>query len=325
MLMVQEKTTAVAMYERGQLDFLDDHSIPALEKDRLSKQRGFKRVPQLRGEYYGFAVDRKPFNDPRVRKAFAMLKAASRLSGRAVCNGYSHEMPESPRVYHGGYDGLHGRASGRQLPGRSLLRLRRSQNTGVLTMARLNMQPSEGVRNPLVLCSLVFIVFISAAGLLAPWISPYGAGGFEESRILETPSWAHLMGTDGLGRDLLTRVLYGARVSMAVGIGTAMIALVIGTAYGLASGFTGGNLDHLMMRAVDIFYGLPDMLIFILLSLLLGRNIGGLLIALGLVSWVRFARMARGQMLQAKEFLFVEGARAMPEVRDWRWDATPVR
>ena len=72
MLMVKEKTTAVAMYEQGQLDFLDDHSIPALEKNRLSKQRGFKRVPQLRGEYYGFAVDRKPFNDPRVRKAFAM-------------------------------------------------------------------------------------------------------------------------------------------------------------------------------------------------------------------------------------------------------------
>ena len=98
---------------------------------------------------------------------------------------------------------------------------------------------------------------------------------------------------------------------MAVGIGTALIALVIGTAYGLVSGFKGGNLDHLMMRVVDIFYGLPDMLIFILLSLLFGRNIGGLLVALGLVSWVRFARIARGQVLQAKEFLFVEGARAM--------------
>jgi oligopeptide transport system substrate-binding protein len=70
--MVKEKTTAVAMYEQGQLDFLDDHSIPSLEKNRMSKQRGFKRVPQLRGEYYGFAVDRRPFNDPRVRKAFAM-------------------------------------------------------------------------------------------------------------------------------------------------------------------------------------------------------------------------------------------------------------
>ena len=172
--------------------------------------------------------------------------------------------------------------------------------------------PASGrVLNPLFLCSLVFILAVAAAGFLAPWISPYGAGGFEETRILEMPSWAHLMGTDSLGRDLLTRVLYGARVSMTVGIGTAMIALIIGTAYGLASGFMGGNLDQLMMRLVDIFYGLPDMLIFILLSLLVGRNIGGLLLALGLVSWVRFARIARGQVLQAKEFLFVEGARAM--------------
>jgi ABC-type dipeptide/oligopeptide/nickel transport system permease subunit len=119
------------------------------------------------------------------------------------------------------------------------------------------------------------------------------------------------MGTDALGRDLLTRVLYGARVSMAVGIGTALIAFVIGTAYGLVSGFKGGSLDSFMMRVVDIFYGLPDMLIFILLSLVLGRNIGGLLLALGLVSWVRFARIARGQVLQAKEFLFVESAQAL--------------
>jgi oligopeptide transport system permease protein len=178
-------------------------------------------------------------------------------------------------------------------------------------MARSNQQTSGAVGDPLFFCSLLFVITVATLGFLAPWISPDGAGGFEEKRILESPSLAHLMGTDGLGRDLLTRVLYGARVSMAVGIGTALMSLVIGTAYGLVSGFKGGNLDHLMMRVVDIFYGLPDMLIFILLSLLLGRNIGGLLVALGLVSWVRFARIARGQVLQAKEFLFVEGARAM--------------
>jgi oligopeptide transport system permease protein len=174
-----------------------------------------------------------------------------------------------------------------------------------------NEAPRARVRDPLILCSLFFLLAVAASGFLAPWISPYGAGGFEETRILETPSWTHWMGTDSLGRDLLTRILYGARVSMAVGIGTAMIALVIGTVYGLVSGFAGGSLDHFMMRIVDIFYGLPDMLIFILLSLLFGRTIAGLLVALGLVSWVRFARMARGQVLQAKEFLFVEGARAM--------------
>jgi oligopeptide transport system permease protein len=110
---------------------------------------------------------------------------------------------------------------------------------------------------------------------------------------------------------LFTRILYGARVSITVGLGTAVIALVIGTSYGLVAGFRGGNWDHLMMRVVDIFYGLPEMLIFILLSLVFGRNIGGLLIALGLVSWVRFARIARGQVLQAKEFLFVESANAL--------------
>jgi len=157
--------------------------------------------------------------------------------------------------------------------------------------------------------TVVFIVV--ALGFLAPWIAPYSIGGLEAKQLLETPSWSHWMGTDGLGRDLFTRILYGARVSITVGLGTAVIALVIGTSYGLVAGFRGGNWDHLMMRVVDIFYGLPEMLIFILLSLVFGRNIGGLLIALGLVSWVRFARIARGQVLQAKEFLFVESATAL--------------
>ena len=157
--------------------------------------------------------------------------------------------------------------------------------------------------------TVVFIVV--ALGFLAPWIAPYSIGGLEARQLLETPSWSHWMGTDGLGRDLFTRILYGARVSITVGLGTAVIALVIGTSYGLVAGFRGGNWDHLMMRVVDIFYGLPEMLIFILLSLVFGRNIGGLLIALGLVSWVRFARIARGQVLQAKEFLFVESANAL--------------
>lgn len=165
--------------------------------------------------------------------------------------------------------------------------------------------------NPWLIASGTVVFIVVAFGFLAPWIAPYSVGGLEAKRLLETPSWSHWMGTDGLGRDLFTRILYGARVSITVGFGTAAIALIIGTSYGLIAGFNGGNWDHLMMRVVDIFYGLPEMLIFILLSLLFGRNIGGLLIALGLVSWVRFARIARGQVLQAKEFLFVESANAL--------------
>ncbi len=161
------------------------------------------------------------------------------------------------------------------------------------------------------LACIGFVALVAFAAFLAPRLSPYTAGGLEEQRILEAPSRAHWMGTDALGRDLLTRVLYGARVSLTVGVGTAILALVIGTAYGLIAGFKGGGLDDFMMRVVDIFYGLPDMLLFILLSLLFGRNVAGLLVALGLVSWVRFARIARGQVLQAKELLFVESARSM--------------
>ncbi len=164
-------------------------------------------------------------------------------------------------------------------------------------------QPKLTSANRVLGMSAAFVAIVLFAAVFAPWISPYAIGGLEEKRLLEAPSWAHWMGTDGLGRDLFTRVLYGARVSITVGLGTALIALVLGTAYGLVAGFKGGNWDHFMMRVVDIFYGLPDMLIFILLSLLFGRNIGGLLVALGLVSWVRFARIARGQVLQAKEFL----------------------
>jgi oligopeptide transport system permease protein len=164
--------------------------------------------------------------------------------------------------------------------------------------------------DPWLTISLGFVLLVVLSAALAPWLSPYEASGLQEKQLLKPPSLAHWMGTDGLGRDLFTRILYGARVSMAVGLGTAIIALIIGTSYGLVSGFKGGRLDRLMMRVVDVFYGLPDMLIFILLSLLFGRNIGGLLLALGLVSWVRFARITRGQVLQAKEFLFVEAARA---------------
>jgi oligopeptide transport system permease protein len=166
-------------------------------------------------------------------------------------------------------------------------------------------------RNPAFSMSLAFILLVTIAGFSAPAIAPYPAGGFEEQRMLEGPSRDHWLGTDELGRDLFSRILFGARVSIAVGLGTALIAMMIGTAYGLVSGYAGGATDSLLMRIVDIFYGLPDLLIFVLLSLFLGRNIGGVLLALGVITWVRFARITRGQVLQAKEMVYVEGARAI--------------
>jgi oligopeptide transport system permease protein len=172
-------------------------------------------------------------------------------------------------------------------------------------------QRKQRGQSALLVLSLALVLTITLAGFLAPLLSPHSPAGLQEGRILQGPSWNHWMGTDGLGRDLFTRILYGARVSLTVGIGTGLIALVIGSLYGLVSGYAGGALDSFLMRVVDVFYSLPDLLIFILLSLLFGRNIGGVLLALGLVTWVRFARIARGQVLQAKEFVYVEGARAI--------------
>jgi len=173
-----------------------------------------------------------------------------------------------------------------------------------------NLRKGLGQNRPALL-SLVFILAIALASALASILSPYGAGGLDEEHILEGPSLSHWMGTDGLGRDVFTRVLFGARVSLTVGVGTSLLALFIGTLYGLASGYARPRVDNLLMRLVDVFYSLPDLLVFILLSLVLGRNVPGLLISLGLVTWVRFARLTRGEVLQAKESLYVEGARAV--------------
>ena len=166
-------------------------------------------------------------------------------------------------------------------------------------------------QNQVALWSLAFIVLVVLGSTLVSLISPYSPGGLDETHILERPSLSHWMGTDGLGRDLLTRILYGARVSLTVGVGTTLLALIIGTAYGLISGYARPSVDNFLMRIVDIFYSLPDLLVFILLSLVLGRNVIGLLISLGLVTWVRFARITRGEVLQVKESVYVEGARAI--------------
>ncbi len=166
-------------------------------------------------------------------------------------------------------------------------------------------------QNQVALWSLAFILLVVLGSTLVSLVSPYSPGGLDETHILEKPSLSHWMGTDGLGRDLLTRILYGARVSLTVGVGTTLLALVIGTAYGLISGYARPRVDNFLMRIVDIFYSLPDLLVFILLSLVLGRNVIGLLISLGLVTWVRFARITRGEVLQVKESVYVEGARAI--------------
>ena len=119
------------------------------------------------------------------------------------------------------------------------------------------------------------------------------------------------MGTDQEGRDLLSRVIYGARVSIAVALGTALIALIVGTVYGALSGYLGGKIDELMMRIVDVFYSLPDLLVIVLLTLIIGKGIFGIVVALGFTAWMRVARIVRGSVMQVKAYEFVDSARAL--------------
>ena len=153
------------------------------------------------------------------------------------------------------------------------------------------------------------IVFFSA--IFAPWITPYSYETQDTLNTLATPTLSHLMGTDRLGRDLFSRLIYGARVSLFIGILTTLLALVIGTIYGSISGYIGGRIDGFMMRVVDVIFALPDMLMIILVTVMLGRGVAGMFIALTLVSWVTVARLVRGEVLRIKEKTYVEAARAL--------------
>ena len=157
----------------------------------------------------------------------------------------------------------------------------------------------------------VIICIITLGALAAPLISPYEYDKTDFSNTLQSPSLKHPMGTDQERRDMLSRVIYGARVSIAVALGTAFMALIIGTMFGAISGYVGGKIDEIMMRIVDIFYSLPDLLVIVLFTLIIGKGVKGIVISLGLTSWMRVARIIRGSVLQIKSYEYVESAKAL--------------
>ncbi len=166
-------------------------------------------------------------------------------------------------------------------------------------------------RNHAAVVSLAFLVLIALLAVFAPWVTSFT---YEEQDIaarLQGPDWTHWMGTDSLGRDLFSRILYGARMSLAVGICTAAFALILGTAIGAVSGYFGGWADALLMRTVEVFTIFPSLLLATLLMLVFGRGFTGILLAIGITAWMGQARLVRGQVLQAREMPYVEAARAL--------------
>jgi peptide/nickel transport system permease protein len=159
---------------------------------------------------------------------------------------------------------------------------------------------------------IVVLLFVFIA-LLAPLISPYPPDEGELSKRLQPPSQEHLLGTDPLGRDLLSRVIYGARISLQIQVIAVSIALVIGTLLGMIGGYYGGKLDHLIMRLMDILLAFPGIFLAISIIAVLGPGLVNLMLAAGIYSIPQFARIVRGSVLSLKEKEFVEAARAVGE------------
>ncbi len=165
-------------------------------------------------------------------------------------------------------------------------------------------------RDPLAVLSLIVILGLLFIAFFGDMMAPYPHDLQDADKSLVAPSAQHWMGTDLLGRDLFSRLIYGTRISMAVSILTGFSALLLGTCYGAISGYVGGRLDHLMMRGVDVLYAIPDLLLIILITVVIGRGVTGIFLALSLVAWITVARLIRGEVLRLKENAYVEAARA---------------
>lgn len=167
------------------------------------------------------------------------------------------------------------------------------------------------VRRPLALLSAIIITLLILSAISAPLIAPFSYDAQDTANILKTSDSTHIMGTDKLGRDIFSRILYGSQISLSVGIIATLVAMIIGVLYGAVSGYKGGRLDNYMMRIVDIIYALPDILVIILITIIIGRGFLGIVLAISIVNWVGIARLMRGEVLKLKEHLYIESAKAI--------------
>ena len=165
--------------------------------------------------------------------------------------------------------------------------------------------------NKLSLFSLIYIVSLVVMALITPFVAPFDYAYQDLSLGASAPSADHLLGTDTLGRDLLTRMMYGSRISLMVGFLATSVALVIGVIWGTVAGFSGGKTDAIMMRIVDTLYGIPFIILIILLMVIFGRNLILLFLAIGAVEWLTMARIVRSQVLNLSKQEFILSAEAM--------------
>jgi len=182
-----------------------------------------------------------------------------------------------------------------------------AMNTGVSPMRAAWRRLMRQRINALALGLLIGLVLLC---FLGPMISPYDQSEQNLELKATDPSTAHWLGTDPLGRDMLTRILFGGRVSLEVGLLATGVAAIIGVFYGMVSGLAGGRIDAAMMRIVDILFAFPFINFVILLMVIVGREFWLIFVAIGAVEWLTMARVVRGQVLALKNLEFIIAARA---------------
>ena len=166
-------------------------------------------------------------------------------------------------------------------------------------------------QNKLAAFSAVLIALVLLLAVFAPLIAPYGEAEQDVLARLQPPSAAHWFGTDDLGRDVLSRILYGSRLSLAIGILPSVISLVIGIVLGLLAGYFGGWADYVIMRLADVMLSVPSLLLAMVVMYTLGSSTVNLFVALSMVGWASVARVVRSQTLSLKESEYVEAAQSI--------------
>ena len=172
-------------------------------------------------------------------------------------------------------------------------------------------------QNKLAMAGLIAIVFLVVLAIIGPYLNgfTYYAQNYDVKNL--RPDAVHWFGTDSAGRDLFTRTWYGARYSLFIGLMAALIDFAIGVIYGGFSGYKGGRIDTVMMRFAEVIYSIPYMLVVILLSVVMGQGLWTLIIAMTVTGWLQMARLVRGQVLQLKEFEYVQASRIMGASTGW--------
>ena len=172
-------------------------------------------------------------------------------------------------------------------------------------------------KRPVAVIGLVVVVGYFIAALLAPWIAPYDFATPNFDKVLSPPGPGHLLGTDELGRDIFSRLLYGSRISLMIGLSAIVLASLLGVPLGLVAGYYGGWLDNLIMRCIDILMAFPRVLLSIMIVSMLGPSLRNAVIAVAALTIADFARLTRGEVLAIKNQEYIEAAKAMGASDIW--------